>query len=99
MKTLVLIHALGRTHRSMWPLAAAARRRGYRVINWNYRSRSASIAEHADAFAREVAPRLADATRVDVVTHSLGGIVLRRFLSAHALPNLGRSARPRALKA
>ena len=74
----------------MVPIALAARRRGYRVINWRYRSTRRSIAGHVDAFARDVAPRLANAPRVHFITHSLGGIIVRHFLAAHPLPNLGR---------
>lgn len=88
--TVVLLHGLGRTPLSMLALSIAARRRGYRVINWHYRSALHSIAEHADAFAREVAPRLTGAPRVHFITHSLGGIVVRQFLATHPLPNLGR---------
>lgn len=74
----------------MTAMAVAARRRGYRVINWHYPSKRRSIAENAQAFAREVAPRLGGTSAVHFVTHSLGGIVVRQFLSAHPLPNLGR---------
>jgi triacylglycerol lipase len=74
----------------MVPLAIAARRRGFRVINWSYRSKTRTIAENAEAFAKNVAPRLASAPRVHFVTHSLGGIIVRRFLATHELPNLGR---------
>ena len=89
-ETVVLIHGLGRTAASMLPLAVAARCRGYRVVNWRYHSNVRTIAENADAFARDVAPRLASAPAVHFVTHSLGGIIVRQFLATHALPNLGR---------
>lgn len=87
---VVLLHGLGRTPLSMLALAVAARRRGYRVINWHYRSTRPTIAAHAEAFARDVAPGLASAERVHFITHSLGGIVVRQFLATHRLPNLGR---------
>ena len=88
--TVVLLHGLGRTPMSMFALARAARRRGYRVINWHYRSARQTTAQHAAAFAREVAPRLRSARRVHFITHSLGGIVVRQFLAGHTVPNLGR---------
>jgi triacylglycerol lipase len=88
--TVVLLHGLGRTPLSMTAMALAARRRGYRVINWHYASKRLSIAENAEAFAREVAPRLQGSPRVHFITHSLGGIIVRRFLASHRLPNLGR---------
>lgn len=89
-ETVVLLHGLGRTPLSMTALSLAARRRGYRVINWHYASKRLSIAENAEAFAREVAPRLRNAPAVHFITHSLGGIIVRRFLATHRLPNLGR---------
>lgn len=74
----------------MSALWVAARRRGYRVINWHYRSALGTIAEHAEAFARDVVPRIEQADRVHFVTHSLGGIIIRQFLATNTLPNLGR---------
>jgi triacylglycerol lipase len=89
-EVVVLLHGLGRTPLSMTALWLAARRRGYRVINWHYRSATGSIAEHAQALARDVLPRVADAPRVHFVTHSLGGIIVRQLLNTQSLPNLGR---------
>ena len=89
-ETVILLHGLGRTPLSMLAVAVAARRRGYRVVNWHYRSKSRSIAENAEAFGREVVPRVRDAARVHFVTHSLGGIIVRQFLATRSLPNLGR---------
>ena len=57
-ETVVLLHGLGRTPLSMTAMALAARRRGYRVINWHYASKRRTIAQNAEAFAREVAPAL-----------------------------------------
>lgn len=87
---IVLIHGLARTKLSMIPIAIAAKLRGHRVINWHYPSRRRTIAEHVEAFAAEVAPKLHDAERVDFITHSLGGIIIRQFLAEHPLTNLGR---------
>ncbi len=89
-ETIVLLHGLNRTALSMIPIAFAARRRGYRVINWHYPSKRRSIAKHAEVLAREVGPRVRDASRVHFITHSLGGIIVRQFLATRPLPNLGR---------
>jgi len=35
-------------------------------------------------------PALAEVTKIHFVTHSLGGILVRSYLSRHTLPNLGR---------
>jgi pimeloyl-ACP methyl ester carboxylesterase len=89
-EVVVLLHGLARTPMSLLALSLAARSRGYRVINWHYRSTRLTIADAADSFASEVAPRLTTATHVHFLTHSLGGIIVRRFLASHPLPNLGR---------
>lgn len=78
---VVLVHGLGRTSWSMAPLAWAARRRGYRVRNWGYRSRGGTIADHGAALAAML-QKLAETESgpIHVVTHSLGGIVVRAAL-------------------
>src|SRR5215213_3245947 len=82
-ETVVLVHGLGRTPLSMAAMALAARQRGYQVINWHYPSRRLTIAESADRLHRRIAPRLRDAATVHFITHSLGGIVVRRYLATH----------------
>jgi alpha-beta hydrolase superfamily lysophospholipase len=89
-EVVVLLHGLARTPLSLLALSVAARSRGYRVINWHYRSTRMTISDAAESFAREVAPRLTTASRVHFLTHSLGGIIARGFLASHPLANLGR---------
>jgi triacylglycerol lipase len=89
-EVVVLLHGLARTPLSLLALSVSARSRGYRVINWHYRSTRMTIADAAESFAREVAPKLTTATRVHFLTHSLGGIIVRRFLATYGLPNVGR---------
>ena len=76
-RPLVLLHGLGRTWLSMWRLGRRGRRRGYRTHNTGYPSRRGSIREHAARVGRRLAALAATQGPLDVVTHSLGGIVLR----------------------
>ncbi len=78
--TLVLLHGLGRTARSMRRLAAEGVRRDYRVRNLGYASRRAGIAAHAEQVGRALSA-LPDDGPLDAVTHSMGGIVLRAALA------------------
>jgi hypothetical protein len=79
-RTLVLLHGLGRTTRSMQRLASEGARRGYRVRNLGYASRRAGIFAHAERVGLALSA-LPDDGPVHAVTHSMGGIVLRAALA------------------
>ena len=78
--TLVLLHGLGRTTRSMRCLAAEGARRGYRVRNLGYPSRRGTVHVHAERVGLAIAS-LPDDGPLHVVTHSMGGVVLRAALA------------------
>lgn len=89
---IVLLHGLGRTAVSMKRLEYYFKEHGYRVINLTYPSTCFSVEELADVHLdRELRQAISDpAARIHFVTHSLGGIILRQYLSNHTLQNLGR---------
>lgn len=76
-RPLVLLHGLGRTPRSMSRLSREARRRGRQVHNLGYPSRREPIRAHAERIGKQLAAIAAEQGPLDVVTHSMGGIVLR----------------------
>lgn len=89
-ETVILLHGLGRTRWSLWRVEQALRHDGYTVVNVTYPSRSHSVEELARAFLAPLVAAQAPAVRLNFVTHSLGGIMLRCYLRDHVLPNLGR---------
>ncbi|HVN39411.1 MAG TPA: alpha/beta fold hydrolase [Myxococcota bacterium] len=89
-ETVVLVHGLYRSERSMAPLASRLEAAGYAVQNLRYASTRGTPDELEAVLEEQVRQCCADAARVDFVTHSLGGILVRAMLARHAPANLGR---------
>ena len=88
----VLLHGLARTSGSMNKLSVALNEAGWSTANVGYPSREFPIAVLAPAAVGQgvAACQNLGATRIDAVTHSLGGILMRQYLSNQPIEKFGR---------
>ncbi|GAB4341595.1 MAG: alpha/beta fold hydrolase [Desulfobulbaceae bacterium] len=89
---MILLHGLARTSASMDTMATRISRAGYTVTNIDYPSRRHPIEELAPLAVEKGLDfcRSRDAETIHFVTHSLGGILVRYYLSRHEITELGR---------
>ena len=90
---VVLLHGLARTSSSFNAMQEALEEDGYLTANIDYPSREHKIAALADmAVGEGLATCRAgeDVEKIHFVTHSLGGILVRQYLSTETVDELGR---------
>ncbi|MDF3014484.1 MAG: alpha/beta fold hydrolase [Cellvibrio sp.] len=89
---VILLHGLARTSQSMLPLGEQLHLLDYVVINVDYPSREFPIAALVE---KAITPALEKCRQYPIsgihfVTHSLGGILVRYYLSQQKIPELKR---------
>lgn len=89
---VILLHGLARTDKAMIKLKDTLIESGYTVVNVYYPSRKHTVEELADlALTEGLTACEATATgKVNIVTHSLGGILVRQYLQEEEIDNLNR---------
>lgn len=89
-EAVVLVHGLGRSPSSMLILGQRLEWAGYRVEIARYASLTAPFSEQVETVQRAVDQCCADASKVHLVGHSLGALVIRGYLVEHRPDSLGR---------
>ena len=87
---VVLLHGLARSDSSMKKLDIELQKEGFETINVDYPSRDYTIEELAEIANTPALEQCSSHEEINFVTHSLGGILVRQYLSNHAIPKLGR---------
>jgi pimeloyl-ACP methyl ester carboxylesterase len=85
----ILLHGLARTDMSFLVLEQSLAARGYEVVNVSYPSTVAPLEELVKTGLPQAVSGC-DTGRVNFVTHSMGGILIRMYLALHPLVNPGR---------
>ena len=63
---------------------------GYQTVNYSYPSTKHEIAKLADDAISDALSRCPKNCKINFVTHSMGGILVRHYLSLNTIENLGR---------
>ena len=89
---VVLLHGMARSALSMKRLEWYLTKQGYRVLNVTYNSRTNSVEQLAQSYLGPLLlERITDhSVKVHFVTHSLGGVIVREYLSKPVPENIGR---------
>ena len=86
----ILLHGLARTSKSMEHIERALEREGYRVANVAYPSTTRAIEVLAELAIDRGLKQCKGSSKVNFVTHSMGGILVRQYLSHGDIDNLNR---------
>lgn len=87
---VVLLHGLARSDASMDRMENRLEAAGFFVVNHDYPSTDYSIEELSEKAVQEAYGKCPAGSTVHFVGHSLGGILVRHFLTYNELENLGR---------
>jgi hypothetical protein len=86
-KGVVLLHGLTGHSILLRPIHSQLRKLGYDLLNWSYWSLPSTIESHRERLEKDVAGwiRSAELSRVHLIGHSMGGIIVRSLLGSTGL--------------
>jgi hypothetical protein len=88
---VVVLHGFGRGKAAMWKMSSRIEKAGFRVANIRYRSLSDTpeeISQDIDSQIEECC--IGKSPKLHFVGHSLGGVLIRKYLASEKVDNLGR---------
>jgi len=87
---VILLHGLARSDTSLKKLELVLKRNGYHTVNYNYPSTMYNVDKLAEDAITNALSQCLKGNKVNFVTHSMGGILVRQYLSKRAIKNIGR---------
>jgi triacylglycerol esterase/lipase EstA (alpha/beta hydrolase family) len=88
--SVVVLHGIFRTHRSMAGLARFLEQSGYRTLNLGYPSTKQPIEQLADTIHPRISEFAGNGGRLHFVGYSMGGLLARAYIHKYAPSQLGR---------
>jgi predicted alpha/beta hydrolase family esterase len=91
-EAVILIHGMGRSRRSMARLEKYLQNKGYITYNQSYPSTVANVERSAIHYINSALANIPrdSISKIHFVTHSLGGLLVRYYLTHHKIKKLGR---------
>jgi len=86
---VIYLHGIGRSSRSLSPILNAMPREGYVHIPFEYPSTRVALQQSAE-YLNSVIRSLTAVSNISFVVHSMGGLVVRRYLKDHRDPRIHR---------
>ena len=86
---VIYLHGIARSSKSLQPIIKAMPKEGFTHVPFEYPSTQVPL-EQAAAYLKSVMDSLTDVTKISFVVHSMGGLVVRRYLKDQRDPRLHR---------